>query len=145
MSIQCGAIVFCMVYKSTIVFCATMSKTTDPRSTKQRSKHRASVRGTRQTQRKKKAAHKRQRSAEKKQHDLAAQQRGILLQKQRIAAAHYSSPIEVRKRKEQSKKNKLENKLKHTRSKKKRQKTKVKKSVNRHPPTENLQNFQVHT
>ena len=115
-----------MVYKST-VFCVTMSKTNDPRSTKKRSKHRASVGGTRQTQSKKKAAHKRQRSTEKKQRDLAAQQRASLLLLQRIAAAHYLSPIEIRKRKEQSKKTQLKNQLKHRKSKKKRQKTKVKK------------------
>jgi hypothetical protein len=94
-----------------------MSKQTNPQSTKKRSKQRDSNRGTCKSKNKKEAKHRRQNFIGKKYRDLYAQQHGILLQKQRIDAAFQSSPIEVRKRKERSKKRIEARKLKE-RSKK---------------------------
>tara|TARA_B110000285_G_C15079960_1_gene592922 strand:+ start:880 stop:1215 length:336 start_codon:yes stop_codon:yes gene_type:complete len=101
-----------------------MSKQTDPRSTKKRSKQRDSTRGTCKTKKKKEAKHRRQNFISKKHRDLYAQQHGIFLQKQRIAAAFQSSPIEVRKRKERSKKQREACKLKNKITKKRKKKRK---------------------
>jgi hypothetical protein len=107
-----------------------MSKQTDHRSTKKRSKQRGSNRGTCKTKNKKEAKHRRQNFICKQKRDLYAQKRGKMLQQKRIAAAFRSSPIEVRKRKERSKQQveacKLRNKIKKAARKKKRKKKAVK-------------------